>query len=857
MRDICSNCFLEAVNKQGICTACGNDCKKNGEAHPLALPAGSILYGRYIVGKVLGQGGFGITYLAQDYQTKNLVAIKEFFPDTMATRTGRTTVLPFTGDRSEHFLYGKNTFLNEAKTMAEFIGQDNVVQVYSYFEENNTAYFVMEYVEGQNLQEYVKQNYGRISWGDILRLMLPVMDALSLMHEKGIIHRDVTPDNIYIKKDGTVKLLDFGAARHSLGNVSRSLDVVLKHGFAPKEQYHRHGRQGFYTDVYSVAATIYYALTGTKPDDAIERLDEDNLPLPSTLGARITIAQEDALLKGMAIKAEDRYQTMREFSEALLAQTPVNPKPDPVPVPDPVDPKPVNIEISEEAIISKTEEHVEAVPIHEEKPVSIEETLSEVNPVSEEKEEETKSQEHVAVIAFDVPKSTPVPLEDIPQEVHEEQDVLADESISTSDSKKKFGRNAAICAILLLCAGIGYWLFHPHSYGEWKTVKSATCTENGQRERICFCGHTEKESLAQLQHTAVLDAMVEATCFQTGLSEGTHCADCGTVLIAQQEIPKTEHEIIQLAAVPAGCEATGLTEGSGCANCSYVEVAQQEIAALGHSPAKTAAVAATCAREGKTEGSSCSVCGTVLVAQQSIAKLDHTPVKDYAVAATCTTDGKTEGSHCYVCGTVLQAQKSTGKAAHKEVKDPAVAATCQSTGKTEGSHCSVCGTVIVAQKTTSKTGHTAMTDPAVDATCTEPGKTEGSHCSVCGTVIKAQSNTGSALGHSFSENKCTRCNTQEWYAVVTPQQGTYSAGSTVYVDGSVYSNNPSASSVACYIVAYGEYTDGSTQSDQLNFSASNGYSDTYYITVNKPGTVYFSIYTEDGYYLGGCSITVV
>ncbi len=332
MENICYNCFSDSLNDAGICEKCGFNGAKNREKYPLALPLGSILYGRYIVGRVLGQGGFGITYLAQDYQTKGLVAIKEFFPDSMATRTEKITVCPLSGERGENFAYGLNSFLEEAKTMAEFIGNPNITRVDCYFEENGTGYFVMEYLDGDSFLDYIKTHGGRLGWEDTMRVALPIMDALAAMHEKGIIHRDVTPDNIYITKDGTVKLLDFGAARYSLGNVSRSLDVILKHGFAPKEQYSRHGRQGPYTDVYSLGATIYYAITGVKPDDAIERSDEDNLPLPTTLGAKISIAQEEALLKALAVAPADRYQSMPEFRAAITApKFKADPKPKPKP----------------------------------------------------------------------------------------------------------------------------------------------------------------------------------------------------------------------------------------------------------------------------------------------------------------------------------------------------------------------------------------------------------------------------------------------------------------------------------------------------------------------------------------------
>ena len=316
MQSICYSCFQETVNEYGSCTACGYNNAKNREEYPLALPAGSILYGRYIVGRVLGQGGFGITYLAQDFQTKGFVAIKEFFPGAMATRTG-TTVIPYSGVQGENFTYGRDTFLDEAKTMAQFNGHPNIAGVQLYFEENGTAYFVMEYLDGCSFDDYIKNRGGKLSWADTAKVMVPILDVLGQIHEKGIVHRDVSPDNIYITKDGTVKLLDFGAARHSLGNVSQSLDVVVKHGFAPKEQYSRRGRQGPYTDVYAASATIYYALTGVKPDESIDRIEEDTMPAPTILGAKISQPLENVLIKGLAVDAKDRYQTALELKNAL------------------------------------------------------------------------------------------------------------------------------------------------------------------------------------------------------------------------------------------------------------------------------------------------------------------------------------------------------------------------------------------------------------------------------------------------------------------------------------------------------------------------------------------------------------
>ena len=294
------------------------------EKYPLALPEGAVLAGQYIIEKVLGQGGFGITYEAKDHKTGERVAVKEFFPDAMAARTDQTTVMPFSGEKGENYAYGKTCFLQEAETLAKFIGNENIVRIHSYFEENGTAYFVMDFIEGTSFDAYLKQKGGKIPYEEAAKILIPVMDALSAVHGKGIIHRDVTPDNIYITNEGVVKLLDFGAARYSLGDQSRSLDVILKHGFAPKEQYTRRGKQGPYTDIYALGATFYFALTGKRPPDSVERLDEDDLIPPSSLGVQLSGPAEDAILKALSVQPADRFQDMMAFKAALL-----NPQPAP------------------------------------------------------------------------------------------------------------------------------------------------------------------------------------------------------------------------------------------------------------------------------------------------------------------------------------------------------------------------------------------------------------------------------------------------------------------------------------------------------------------------------------------------
>ena len=315
---LCYQCFREK-GAETVCPFCGYDPTGAADKYPLALRPGTILNGRYTVGRVLGQGGFGITYIAQEYRTGERVALKEYFPSEFAGRSQGLTVQVHSSQQLENYEYGKARFLEEAKTLAAFIGNENIVRIYSYFEENGTAYFAMEYVDGLPLDQYMARRGGRLSPAEANRLLLPLMAALETVHLKGIVHRDIAPDNIIIAKDGTAKLIDFGAARYSTGEKSKSLDVIIKHGFAPKEQYMRRGRQGPFTDIYALAASYYYAITGKVPPEAIERLDEDNLIPPRMLGIKLSSEAEDALFKALEVNAADRYQSMAEFYQAMKA----------------------------------------------------------------------------------------------------------------------------------------------------------------------------------------------------------------------------------------------------------------------------------------------------------------------------------------------------------------------------------------------------------------------------------------------------------------------------------------------------------------------------------------------------------
>ena len=323
---ICFNCFREKTS-DGPCPYCGYDPKMDRELYPEALPHGSLLAGQYVTGRVLGQGGFGITYVALDKKLQIKVAVKEYLPDMMAGRSaGASQVTAYTGERGGQYQYGLEQFLEEARVLAKFNGNPNIVGVRNFFEQNGTAYFVMDYITGTSFKTYLSNHGGRVSWEEAVKILTPVMDALSAVHREGIIHRDVTPDNIYITSDGQVKLLDFGAARYSLGDRSRSLDVVLKPGYAPKEQYTRKGRQGPYTDVYSLAACFYAAITGVLPPESLDRMEEDDLVPPSTRGIAIPQGLEDAILRGLEVRPEDRYQTMEEFRVAVMVTSNVSPE---------------------------------------------------------------------------------------------------------------------------------------------------------------------------------------------------------------------------------------------------------------------------------------------------------------------------------------------------------------------------------------------------------------------------------------------------------------------------------------------------------------------------------------------------
>lgn len=302
------------------CGHCGYTQFNKTPTHHL-LPC-TILNNRYYIGNAIGQGGFGITYIGRDLNLDMVVAVKEFFPNGYANRNNNASpVIEISGARNiEFFNSGKEKFIREAKLLAKFSGNKSIVDVRDYFEENNTGYIVMEYVSGETLTKRIKTQ-GRFTPNNLLDKMLPLFSALGKIHKSGLIHRDISPDNIMLLSDGTLKLMDFGAARYINFLDNHTMSIMFKPGYAPEEQYRQKGSQGPWTDVYAICATMYKCITGETPDDSMERAFKDNLKKPSSLRPDIPKVYEEVLLKGMEVYKEDRFRNMEELSEAFLKAT--------------------------------------------------------------------------------------------------------------------------------------------------------------------------------------------------------------------------------------------------------------------------------------------------------------------------------------------------------------------------------------------------------------------------------------------------------------------------------------------------------------------------------------------------------
>lgn len=311
-RHVCENCFEEIDTP--ACPHCGYAPGESAVDHSMLTP-GSTLFEKYVVGQVIGKGGFGITYLAYDADKDRKVAIKEYFPYGIARRSDSGPKVSVTsGENAETFELGAEKFYEEAKLVSKFNGSPNIVEVYEFFYENDTVYLVMEYLHGITLKEYIR-DHGIISAPQALYIVRCVSAALSSAHAASVLHRDISPDNIILCDNGNVKLIDFGSARQLVAEHSQSFSVILKPGFAPPEQYQKNGNQGPWTDIYSLGATLYFALTGDIPEDPVSRFDEDD----TFKSNQFDIAPElwEIISKATKLKAEDRYADIEEMENEL------------------------------------------------------------------------------------------------------------------------------------------------------------------------------------------------------------------------------------------------------------------------------------------------------------------------------------------------------------------------------------------------------------------------------------------------------------------------------------------------------------------------------------------------------------
>lgn len=314
----CPFCMKSVGDGYGIkiCDECAKNPKfADYKSSVHQLPLGTVLKNQYLVGRALGEGGFGITYIGCDVSLDMKVAIKEYYPVGISMRQSTMSLnVLSTTNAADDFEKGKEKFLNEARIMARLVKQSEVVSVIDFFEENNSAYIVMEYIEGTTLKKQTELKGGRIPSRELFAMLEPMFGALQTVHDAGLIHRDISPDNLMIE-NGRLRLIDFGCARDVSEN-SETQTITLKHGYAPLEQYQRKG-QGPWTDVYAFAASIYYCLTGQIPERSVDRISEDGLIPPRKLHADISEQQEKSIMLALGVRPTDRFQSMKEFHDSL------------------------------------------------------------------------------------------------------------------------------------------------------------------------------------------------------------------------------------------------------------------------------------------------------------------------------------------------------------------------------------------------------------------------------------------------------------------------------------------------------------------------------------------------------------
>ena len=303
---LCPSCMREKPVRGKPCPFCGYDEDKESNA-AWQLPVWTVLQGAYLVGKALGDGGFGITYAACDMNLQKKVAIKEYFPYRIAGRSKNGKTVQCANPAGKAFFEAeKERFVTEARILAGLDEQNGVVKVNYFFYENGTAYIVMEFIEGRSLLKYAHEKGGALKTEEALALLQPVVAALSGIHAKGVVHKDISLDNIIVTPDGRARLIDFGAAFRRGSNDTQL--KVYKESYSPVEQITGRDDVGAWSDIYALCATMYHMITGVKPVSAVERARGVTLKKPSERGVKIDALTEAALMNGLEIEPKDRIR---------------------------------------------------------------------------------------------------------------------------------------------------------------------------------------------------------------------------------------------------------------------------------------------------------------------------------------------------------------------------------------------------------------------------------------------------------------------------------------------------------------------------------------------------------------------
>lgn len=313
--ETCPSCFMP-LSGSSVCSHCGRDYLKDKQFSG-TLPPFTLLNNRYLLGRVLGKGGFGVTYVAKDIVKNKICAIKEYMPSEFSMRDGASmNVIPLSERANRVFLHGRDKFIEEVKTLITLINNPFVVDIWDYFEQNNTAYFVMEYLGGGDLRKMAKENGGKIDLETAQMVFVTVASALIEIHKMNILHRDLSPENI-ILSNGRVKLIDFGAARNYVRAQNTGMSILLKPGFAPPEQYNQKGVHGPWSDVYALCATYYTLVSGKPLVDALYRFRGQQQPSLYSLGCPVTKKMSDVIERGMELDYRRRYKDFKALLDDL------------------------------------------------------------------------------------------------------------------------------------------------------------------------------------------------------------------------------------------------------------------------------------------------------------------------------------------------------------------------------------------------------------------------------------------------------------------------------------------------------------------------------------------------------------